>query len=152
MANENTKPAPAVVSSGVPIDKGIPMPAGKRRSSGMYPLDKLEVGESFHVAKTGAKDDPVARLSSTVSSVRNRYSPILKDENGKDRMETVERTEYKRGASGKGFAKDEKGKRIVARVYSDTRPVRGEPTRNFKVVKVGDDDPRGPGARCFRIS
>lgn len=156
MTDNKNSTAPKLVdpaAAPVQIDNDVSMPTTRRRSaSGIYPLDSLEVGQSFHVASTGPTDDPVGRLSSTVSAAKTRYSPVVTGEDGKPKMEAYERTEYKRGANGKGFAHDAEGKRIVAAVHPGTRAVRGPASRTFKVVKVGATDPRGPGARCFRVS
>lgn len=144
--------APKLVSESVPIDRDVSMPARTRKANSQYPLDQLEVGHSFHVAAIDAKDDPVGRLSSTVSASKGKYTTPVLGADGKPVMKTVTKREYQRGANGKGFAKDANGKRILAKETKVDVAERSAPSRNFKVVKAAADDPRGPGARCFRIS
>jgi len=55
----------------------IPEPSGRGgRTGSSYPFEKLNVGQSFFVAK------PSKNLASTVSSANARYSEIVKDDKG----------------------------------------------------------------------
>lgn len=140
--------APAVeTKSAFEIDDAVAMPtdAARRSREGGYPFDKLEVGQSFHVAKTGKNPDPVTRLQSSVSGARAKYAV----ETGE--TETVTVKEYQRGADGKGYAKDADGKRIVASSKEVTRAVT-KVTRDFTVKAVDASDPRGEGARVWRTA
>lgn len=137
----------AAASSGsFDIDDGVAMPgASTRGRSGGYPFDKLEVGQSFHVAKTADNPNPADRLASSVSGARTKYA----EDTGE--TETVKVKTYKKGENGKGFAKDADGKRIVESETDATRP-KLKVTRDFTVKTVGADDPRGEGARVWRIA
>lgn len=148
LAAENA-PAPAgqPASTGFEIDDAVAIPADSARRSreGGYPFDKLEVGQSFHVAKTVANPDPVTRLQSSVSGARAKYSV----ETGE--TETVTVKKYQRGENGKGYAKDADGKRIVASTKEVTR-AKTKIVRDFTVKAVDASDPRGEGARVWRTA
>jgi|ERR1051325_1635744 hypothetical protein len=148
------QPPVTAVSGGIAIDDDVPMPEGQRNRAPretIYPFDKLEVGQSFHVAKTEENPDPAIRLSSSVSGAHVRYSPVLKDEAGNVLTETYESPVYKKTADGKGWEKDPTtGKRVVESVVTKTREQRGEPTREFFIVPTDATDKRGEGARVFR--
>jgi hypothetical protein len=148
VAAENGAGAPA--SSGTAtyeIEDGVAMPtsAARKGREGIYPFNKLEIGQSFHVAKTAENLDPASRLASSVSGARLRFS----EETGE--TETVEVKKYQRGETGTGYAKDADGKRIVASTETVTRP-KLRMTRDFAVKSVGADDPKGEGARVWRIA
>lgn len=138
-------PVAAVSSPSFAIDEAIPLPAttGRRSREGGYPFDKLEVGQSFHVAATADNADPVLRLQSSVSAAKARYAV----ETGETEIVTVK--EYLR--DGKGYVKDENGKRVVVATTSEKRPVM-KTTRNFTVKAVDASDPRGAGARVWRTA
>lgn len=129
------------------IESDVVMPTGatRRGREGSYPFDKLEIGQSFHVAKTAENPDPTNRLASSVSGARVRFSV----ETGE--TETVEVKRYQRNPEGKGFAKDAEGHRIVEGTETVTRP-KLQVTRDFAVKSVGADDPKGEGARVWRIA
>ena len=136
------------------IDSDVPMPAKVRRSAPretIYPFDALEVGQSFHVPATAENENPALRLSSSVSAVHVRFSPVLTNEDGSPVLETYKRPTYERGEDGK-FAKDENGKRVVTGEEELTREKRGEPSRKFRIVPVDETDKRGPGARVYRYA
>jgi hypothetical protein len=145
---EAGKPA---ASSEIAIDDGVAMPSGQRRAprETVYPFEKLAVGQSFHVAKTAENPDPAARLSSSVSGARIRFSEQLKDDAGNLLTETVERSTYAKNSDG-SFVKGADGKRVKTGTETISRPKMGEPSRDFTVKAVGADDPRGEGARCWR--
>lgn len=150
LAAENapaTAGAPAA-SNGYKIDDAVAMPTASARRSreGGYPFDKLEVGQSFHVAKTADNSDPVTRLQSSVSGARTRYAVKVPGE-----TETVTVKEYQRGEGGKGYAKGADGKRIVVSSKTETRPKMAV-TRDFTVKAVDASDPRGEGARVWRTA
>lgn len=144
-------PAPA---GKIVIDEDVPMPTTARRgrqTEATYPFEALEkVGQSFHVPKTAANPDPAIRLSSSVSGARVKFSPVINGDDGKPVMESYTRPTYQLGSDGKPV-KGEDGKRVKTGEETLTREKRGEPTRDFRVVTVGADDPRGEGARVFRI-
>lgn len=100
---------------------------GKRGRGGqsIYPLDDLQVGQSFHLSADEAKD-AVGTLSSSVSSLKRKYQtdrPIIDAKTGEPKVRKV------------------RGGKMVT-VY--------EMERDFKVVRVGENDRLGPGARCKR--
>lgn len=135
-------------NGGFEIDDAVAMPTSTARRSreGGYPFDKLEVGQSFHVAKTAENPDPVTRLQSSVSGARAKYSVEVQGE-----TETVTVKEYQRGEGGKGYAKGADGKRIVVSSKEETRP-KTKVTRDFTVKAVDASDPRGEGARVWRTA
>jgi hypothetical protein len=136
-------------SSSFEIEDNVAMPtdATRRGRSGGYPFDKLNVGQSFHVAKTTENPNPAERLASSVSGARAKFA--IPDG---DKTETVTVKEYQRAeGEGKGFAKDADGKRIVVSSREETRPAM-KVTRDFTVKSVGADDPKGEGARVWRTA
>lgn len=147
-ATAGTAPAAEAAKSSYDIDDGVPMPTGtvRRGREGGYPFDKLEIGQSFHVAKTADNEDPAARLASSVSGARVKYSEEVPGE-----TETVVKKTYKRGPDGKGYAKDADGKRIVESEETVTVP-KLKMTRDFVCKSVGADDPKGEGARVWRVA
>lgn len=89
------------------LETGIEVPkmtrAGGKRGS-KYPFAEMEVGQSFHIAATEEKPEPLKTLRAAASV----YNRECKDENN-------------------------------------------EFTVKFIARKVGEDDPKGIGARVFRI-
>lgn len=135
-----------VASSGFEIDEDVPMPVVTRRPrETAYPFDKLQVGQSFHVAPTAEFPDPVSRLYSSVSGARAKWSVPT------GKKETVTVKEYQRVGDTKAYAKGADGKRIVIAERTEERDVL-EPTRDFKVVAVDASDKRGAGARVYRTA
>lgn len=133
-------------SNGFEIDADVAMPTVTRRPrESAYPFDKLEVGQSFHVAPTEEFPDPVSRLQSSVSGARLKWSVPTGEK------ETVTVKEYQRVGDTKAYAKGPDGKRIIAAERSEERDVL-KPTRDFKVVAVDASDKRGAGARVFRTA
>ena len=130
------------------IEDNIPLPTNtpRRGRSGGYPFENLNVGQSFHVApNTGETPEKVvARLQSSVSGARQRFA----EETGE--TETVTVKTYQRNEAGE-FVKDADGKRVIESTREEQRPVT-RLTRDFKVAAVGEDDPKGPGARVWRIA
>lgn len=149
-ASQSAPAASAPAATGGFEIETVPMPTRTRNSGGgrgrapLYPFDQLEIGQSFHVPKTDENPDPTAKLASSVSGARVRHS----EETGE--TETVKVKVYQKDAEG-NFVKGEDGKRIVEREEEQTRPVRRR-LREFTVFTVGEDDPRGPGARVFRVA
>lgn len=129
------------------IEDGIAIPANSTRKGreGGYPFDKLEVGQSFHVAKTAANPDPASRLASSASGARAKWAEKTGEQ------ETVNVNVYKRGEDGKSYVKDDDGKRVVERTESLTRD-KMKLTRDFVVKSVDASDPKGEGARVWRIA
>lgn len=140
--------APAATKASYEIEDNVAMPTGTQRRGreGGYPFDKLEIGQSFHVAKTAENPDPASRLASSVSGARVKYSEEVPGE-----TETVTVKTYKRGPDGKGYAKDADGKRIVESETTETRP-KLKLTRDFVVKSVDASDPKGEGARVWRVA
>lgn len=153
-ASQGEQPAAeAASSSAIEIDDDVAMPDNINRRSPretLYPFDKLQVGQSFHVAKTDDNPEPHIRLSSSVSGAHTRFSPVLKDAQGNPVMENYEIPTYQRGDDGK-YVKDDEGKRITTGKETRTREKRGDPERVFKIVQVDASDKRGEGARVFRV-
>lgn len=146
-ASNGTATAADAAKASYAIDDGVPMPTGtvRRGREGGYPFDKLEIGQSFHVAKTAENPDPAARLASSVSGARVKYSEEIPGE-----TETVTKKTYKRGPDGKGYAKDADGKRIVESEETVTVP-KLKLTRDFVCKSVDASDPKGEGARVWRV-
>lgn len=130
------------------IEDNIPIPTStaRRGRTGGYPFENLNEGQSFHVAaKDGeAPADVAARLQSSVSGARARFA----EDTGE--TESVERKVYQKNEDG-SFAKDSEGKRIVTGTETVTR-AKTRLTRDFTVKPVGEDDPKGPGARVWRVA
>lgn len=147
-ATAGTAPAATDAKASYDIDDGVPMPTGtvRRGREGGYPFDKLEIGQSFHVAKSADNEDPAARLASSVSGARVKYSEEVPGE-----TETVTKKTYKRGPDGKGYAKDADGKRIVESEETVTVP-KLKLTRDFVCKSVDASDPKGEGARVWRVA
>jgi hypothetical protein len=135
-------------STSYEIEDNIPIPTStaRRGRTGGYPFENLNVGQSFHVAAKEGEEpaDVAARLQSSVSGARARFA----EETGE--TETVTQKTYKRSEDGKSFAKDAEGRRIVESEQQVQRPVT-RLTRDFTVKPVGADDPKGPGARVWRV-
>lgn len=147
VAAENAPKAGATETPSFEIEDGVAIPANSTRKGreGGYPFDKLEIGQSFHVAKTADNPDPASRLASSASGARAKHAVATGEK------ETVNVNVYKREADGKAYAKDGDGKRIVERTESLTRD-KMKLTRDFVVKSVGADDPKGEGARVWRVA
>lgn len=130
------------------IDDNIEMPTNttRRGRSGGYPFENLNVGQSFHIPlKDGETPaDVAARMQSSISGARARFAEVVPGE-----FETVKVKTYQKGSDGK-FVKDAEGKRVIATEVEEQRPVT-RLTRDFKVLAV-TTDPKGPGARVWRIA
>jgi hypothetical protein len=124
----------------------LPTSSARRGRTGGYPFEALEVGQSFHVAaKAGEEPAKVAaRLQSSVSGARARFSENTGE------METVTVKTYRKNDDG-SFAKDADGKRIVES-ESQSQRAKTRQTRDFKVHAVDASDPKGPGARVWRVA
>lgn len=57
------------------IEDGIEMPVVRRNSKGskLYPLEKMNVGQSFHIAPTEAKPEPAKTVASRISAANKRH-------------------------------------------------------------------------------
>jgi hypothetical protein len=102
------------------IDADVPMPTGsavRAARESIYPFDALEIGKSFHVAKTEEMPNPEKALGSSVSAAKRKFSVPLA---GTHKTRTGEVPNYTL-------------------------------TRNFKMVRVTKDDPRGEGIRVYRV-
>jgi len=149
-ANEAPKPSAAItVDKGIAPPSGVSMKRGGR--SGGYPFDELELpegaqyGDSFHVAPTAKMPDPAASLASTVSGARAKYA----EETGETKV--VKKPVYQMEADGVTFSKDGEGKRIKTGDKDVTVPVM-RLTRDFIVRPVDASDPKGVGARVWRVA
>lgn len=130
------------------IEDNIPIPTNtaRRGRTGGYPFEQLEIGQSFHVAAKDGEEpaDVAARLQSSVSGARARFA----EDTGE--KETVTVKTYKKNEDG-SFAKGEDGKRIVESEEPKERPVT-RLTRDFTVKPVDANDPKGAGARVWRVA
>jgi len=140
----------AAAASGFEIDTDVALPgaATRRGRSGGYPFDALPVNGSFHVAvndKDDTLDDLLTRMSSSVSGARARYAEPTGE------TETVKVKVYRKGEGGKGFAKDENGKRIVESETQEERP-KMRTVRDFVARKVDASDKKGEGVRVWRTA
>lgn len=149
-----TAPAAAApVATGFKVSKAVPIPTTKAKRKGtgsIYPFDKLEIGDSFHVPKTADRPDPASSLASSVSGARVQFSEIVMGEDGKTPvMEEVTVIEYAKDAHGK-FLKDSDGKRVKSGEKKVNREQR-RLTRDFLVKSVDGTDPEGEGARVWRV-
>jgi hypothetical protein len=146
-AGKATLASTGAVKTKFEIDDNIPLPtavAGNRRGRvAMYPFANLEVGQSFHVAKSAENPEPATRLASSVTGARLQFSVDTGE------TEDVAVKVYEKDAEGK-IVKDAEGKRIVASTSTETRPAKTL-TRDFKVAAVDASDPKGEGARVWRI-
>lgn len=117
---QGADPAKAAKRARLAIDEDVPMPKGaaiRAARESIYPFDALEIGRSFHVAKTAEMPNPEKALGSSVSAAKRKFSEPLP---GTHKTRTGEVANYKL-------------------------------TRNFKMVRVGKDDPRGEGIRVYRV-
>lgn len=117
------------------IDSDIAMP--ERRAGGIrasrYPFDALQPGQSFHIPATDKVPNPAKKYSSIASSANRRYGTAVVDPaTGQPVM--VTRTRKMRD----GTQKTTQGKKLAF-------------SRTFSIRPAGADDPRGPGARVFRV-
>lgn len=131
------------------IEDNVAMPTNtaRRGRSGGYPFENLNVGQSFHVApKSGETPAEVAaRLQSSVSGARARFAEEIPGQTENYTVKT-----YKKDADG-NFVKDADGKRVVESETPGTRAAT-KLTRDFKVMAVDASDPKGPGARVWRVA
>ena len=133
----------------VETEVALPETAKHRRGRvSSYPFDLLasptEDGKfsSFHVS--GDPDKTAAKLLSSAASARSRF---VTDHPTDTR--SVKVREYHKDDEGK-FVKDAQGKRIVLSETDGTKPTRIV-NRDFKVLPVDASDPKGPGARVWRV-
>jgi len=127
------------------LTSDVPMPTIRRRGregSG-YPIDTMEVGQSFHVSARDGEDDPLARISSTISAARLKYSEEVPGE-----FEEGLQRNFKKDADGKRV-KGPDGKFIFEGSVTVQKPKRKQ-LRDWCVASVDADDPKGPGARVWR--
>lgn len=141
-ANTATTSAPA---GGFEIEDGVAMPAGVGGGprGSIYPFDKLNVGQSFHVPATAENPTPAKSLASTVSSATARYAV----ETGETGEVTI--NVYQTDASGAKVKDPATGKWIKTGERKETRP-KMQNTRVFAVRAVDASDPKGAGARVWR--
>lgn len=72
------------------LEKGIPVPVSAKRMRGSYkyPFEKMEVGDSFHIAPTKERPKPARTLASTVSTASKKFGKLF-------RVRTVDVTDPK---------------------------------------------------------
>lgn len=143
--NANPAPVPAKAKTAYEIDTDVPMPTGKRAFTrqSSYPIEQLEIGQSFHEAAESADDNVMSRMRSTVSNFRRKWSQEVPGE-----------TEV---ATTRDFQKDANGKRVKGPdgkfVYLGSKQVtvaKTVQTRDWIVRAVDASDKRGAGVRVFR--
>lgn len=147
--------APVTASVVIPIftiRSDIPMPTVKRRGrkgGSKYPIESMEVKQSFHIAITATDPDPASRIASSLANARLKFAIPVSNDDGSPKM--VEKTirVYQKNADGKGLAKGADGHRIVE---SETKETVQETTngRDWAVATVDASDPEGAGARIWR--
>jgi hypothetical protein len=144
-ASKVTKPV-------IEIDDDVPMPEAPKKRGGKrgskYPFEKLEIGKSFHVPKTAEMENPVSALASSLTGARRRFEVPVLGSDGKPVMETVKVKTFAQDATGKRVKVN--GKFVVTGEATVTKP-KTKQTRDFQVFEVGADDPKGPGARVYRV-
>jgi hypothetical protein len=126
------------------LRENIPMPGKRRgkRGGSAYPIETMEVGQSFHIPVTASNLEPAMRIASSLSNARIKFAV----ETGED--ETVEVKVYAKGPDGKPV-KDANGKRVVLSTNVGTRKKMVN-TRDWSVATVDASDPDGVGARVWR--
>lgn len=141
------------VSEGV--DTSVAMPEGLggakrgRQGGSKYPFDTLNVGESFHIPKSETQANPLGSIQTSISQAHAKFVEEVKNEDGSTKMHDVVVKIYKRGEDGKFEVED--GKRVVLSSATESQPVM-QPTRKFAAANVGSNDPKGEGARVWRIA
>jgi hypothetical protein len=145
-------PTPAAIvaakvasSSNFAIDDNVALPTIKRGGAGRqptFPFEALAVGQSFHVPVSDERPEPAKTLASTVSSANARYAK----ETGE--FETVTVSEYQTDTNGKRVKTG--GHYVKIGEKTITRAITTQ-DREFVLRSVGADDPRGAGARVFRL-
>lgn len=123
-------------------DIPIPTKRGRGRRGSVYPIETMEVGQSFHIATSAENPDPASRIASSLSNARIKYAV----ETGE--QETVTVKVYKRDAEGV-IEKDAEGHRVVESQSEVTRP-KTKLGRDWSVASVDASDPEGVGARVWR--
>ena len=123
------------------IDDNVPL-ANKKTGGGggkrapresIYPFDQLAVGQSFHIKATEKMPKPNRTIASAVSIAIAKHSVPVLDANGVAVTET--------------FTRKNKAGEVLE---TGTRP-KMQPTRVFTTRAVDDSDPRGAGARVYRV-
>lgn len=140
------------------IESGFPIPTVKRGGfpEGMqrnressYPFDKMEIGQSFHVAVTADEQEPWKKLASSVNAANKRNEiQYIDPSNGQPVPEIKTVKKLQKDASGK-VVLDANGKKVS--VATQEQGFKMVPTKKFRAFKVGDTDPKGPGCRVFRV-
>lgn len=122
----------------------IVMPVKVRKTkAAIYPLDSMNVGDSFHIPATAENPDPATRIASTLSQARVKY--MVKSET---ETETVTVKNYVKDADGK-ITVDADGHRVYNGTSEVTRP-KQVVGRDFVAAPVDASDPEGVGARVWR--
>lgn len=155
LAQLNGTQAPAPVAptptATITVRNDIPVPTKRNRQKGAskYPIDTMEVGQSFHVASTPEDEDPANRIASTIAMARAKYATPVTNPDGSPVMVEQKVKTYQK-ADGK-FVKDANGKRVLesesTKMVQETKH-----TRDWLVSAVGDSDPDGKGCRVWRTA
>lgn len=139
---EAAKPSYDIITNAV-------MPASKRGAKGggaptKYPFDKMEIGQSFFVAKSAEHPNPVKTLGSTVSSANMRFSL--------DTGQTKTVTRVKRGVKNRALL-DAQGMKVMETVqvpiYKRQRQFAIRPIEKGKTY--GDWVAPEDGAMIYRV-
>ena len=125
------------------IEDNVSLPKiqrGARLGSSKYPFDQLDIGQSFHVPATEDCQTPEKSLASVTSNTNGKYKENVMPPQTK----TIQITRHKRNPDG-SF--------VEPRVYEtiDKEVSVTRQTRKFVCRRAGDDDPKGAGARIFRV-
>jgi hypothetical protein len=132
-------------NNGFEIDDDVTIGARQRNLTrpAKYPFDRLEVGQSFHVAATSEMPKPASTLAGAVTNANKNYSYDHESE-----TEVVIRSIFETDSEGKRIRSPD-GRFNKIGEHEVVMPVR-VPIRHFTIRSVGEDDKRGPGARVFR--
>lgn len=129
----------------------IPVPSAKRRGragTSKYPIDTMEVNQSFHVPKTAENPDPANTIASSIANARIKYAVKVTNPDGSPKMVSKTVRTYKKSADGK-LEKDAEGHRIIE-TESTTEVQETTNGRDWVVASVDASDPEGVGARVWR--
>ncbi len=155
-----TERMPASSSSKFAIDDDIPLPDVKRNFGGAtreptYPFDALPAPvsgrppASFHVPVTAEMENPARAIGSAVSGQNRKWARPT------GQKQFVEEFVYQTGADGKRMKQDGHYVKMIDGFGNPVkRTVEIDVTvqeREFTIRSVDANDPRGPGARVFRI-
>lgn len=137
------------------LESGIPLPEKRsRRSNGnresQYPFAKMEVGQSFHIPKTEDNKNPADRIAPTITRLRAQAAkPVFEADGTTPVMETVKQITYQLDDKGKRVKNAEGGFIKTGEVMVQRQKT--APAVDYLVQTVGAEDPKGEGARIWRV-